>query len=134
MGLTGRFSTLLIPATALSPVSAFQLATFYVDGAFGSSLTLVVIVIVNLSFRPERFDRVLLILAASLAVAIKFTGVPYVAVTLFILTVTRFLLHRRWQEEKSLGRLLLADAATGACVLSAGVFILGYNPYVTNMR
>ncbi len=70
-GSIGPFSTLLISATALNPVSASQLATFYVDGAFGSSLTLVVMAIVNLSFRPERFDRVLLILATSLAVAIK---------------------------------------------------------------
>jgi hypothetical protein len=132
-GLHGLFGDLLAVATAFSPVVVAQLTTFYLDSALGSLVSLVILSAVNMLYRPERFDRVVFALCASLLIGVKFTGLVYVVAISGILLLLRVLKIR---EPRTFGavRLVAIDSFTVAGVLLAGTLILGFNPYVTNKQ
>jgi hypothetical protein len=132
-GLRGKYSVMLTIVTALSPVAAAQMVTVLSDGAMASLMTLIVMTSVNTLFRPIRFDRALFLLSASLVIAIKFTGGVYVVGAVCVMIAARLLLRRRYTATE-LRRALLSDVANAAAAICLGVLVLGFDPYVTNVR
>lgn len=132
LGLSGGYAKLLVAATALNPIAASQLTTYYIDGAMGSLMSLAVMIIVNLILHGAALDRLLFVLVASLAISIKFTGGAYVAVGILVLFVAPHLSPFR----KALDRrhVLFADIGMAAAALFLGVMVMGYDPYITNAR
>jgi hypothetical protein len=131
-GIRAMYAVLLAGATALNPVAASQMLTYYVDGALGSLLTLLILAIVNLIFKPGRYDWWVAIFAMSLACSMKFTGLVYVCVAIALLLAARLIVERRAGLLK-LVRILGRDLAHCSFALLLGVAVLGYNPYVTNL-
>jgi hypothetical protein len=132
MGVRGIYLACLVGVTALSSVSASQMLTYYIDGALSSLLSLIIMSIVSLVFFPMRHDRLLLFLAASLGIGLKFTVLPYVGIAAVILIAARFVINRR--KTSGLRKVLLLDSGSVAAALFVGVLVLGFNPYVTNVR
>ena len=133
LGLNDKYSAALAAAAALSPIVAAQLVSYYLDGAMASLLALVFVAIINLIFAPARFDRAIFVLSASLAMAIKFTGGPYVAGAFCVLIATRLVLYKVHTARK-LRRILLEDAVCAVASLGLGLLVLGFDPYVTNVQ
>jgi len=130
-GLGEPVSVLLGAIAAFSPVALSQINTFYVDGAIGSLMILILLSGVNIVFRAERLDRVVFVLAASLAIAVKFTAGPYIAGVALVMVAVRLWL--RWRKLTPwIAPQLRADLVSLLAVGFLGVVILGYAPYVTN--
>jgi hypothetical protein len=132
LGIKGRRLLLLVAVTAISPVVASQMVSYFVDGAMASLLSLMLMTIVSTVFFQGRFDRALFVFAASLAMAVKFTGVVYVAATVFLLLLTRLLLRRRYSVAELRSRLTI-DITSAVLAGCLGLLVLGFNPYVTNI-
>jgi hypothetical protein len=116
---------------AFSPVALSQMNTFYVDGAIGSLMVLIILAGVNIVFRAERLDRTVFVLAASLAIAVKFTAGPYVFAVALVMVAARFWL--RWRRlTPRIAAQLRADAVSLLAVGFLGIVVLGYAPYMTN--
>jgi len=97
-------------------------------------LTLILLAIVNLVFFARPLDRIVFFLSASLAIAVKFTGGHYLAAAVCVLIASRFLFRPRYPSPRPLHRVVLADVTVAMISICVGVLVLGYNPYVTNMR
>ena len=132
-GLSGGYCVVLVAATALNPVAASQMTSYYIDGALASLITLMVMAAASMVFRPARFDHAIFVLSASLAIAMKFTALPYAAAVACGVIATR-LLFRRQHETGNLPRALSADAVSVVAAFFLGVLVLGYSPYITNIR
>jgi hypothetical protein len=132
-GLSGLTNALATAAVAMNPIAAAQLFCYYVDGAIGSLLTMILFAIANIYVQPKRFDRTVFVMASSLAIGTKFTGGPYVVAALCLLIFARLLSLRRKTSAKP-SQLLITDALTGVLAVLLGVVVLGYNPYITNVR
>jgi len=128
-----RDAMLLAAATALTPVAATQIVSYYVDGFFVALLTITILAGVNLLIKPERCDRLLLALTISLLVATKFTGLVYAAVLIVLLLAARTLISRHLPAAQ-FWRVLSIDLATATSALGFGLLVLGYTPYITNLR
>jgi len=132
-GMRGSYRWLLTLIVLLSPVPLSQWTTFCVDGALGSLLTIVIMATVALLVRPNRLDRILFVLSASLLVAIKFTGLVYVVIAAgFLIGGTLALKHR--DSFANLRRGFLMNLAIVSAAIGLGVLVLGYDPYVTNLE
>ncbi|SFL72554.1 hypothetical protein SAMN03159341_10918 [Paenibacillus sp. 1_12] len=109
---------------ALNPVSVYQVFSYYVDGLLASVLLCLVALACLIFTRPGW----LLLSAYSalmiFAMNIKFTGIAYAGVLTIGLLVALYM-------SEQFGRLkqLFKVAAVGGLL---GVFLIGYNPYVTN--
>jgi hypothetical protein len=112
--------------TALNPVFIYQATTFYVDNLLASALTLVVAGLTL--YASTRQWRVLAIAlaAACLAINVKLTGLVYVAVILAVAVPAMWWWHGLVQARR------MAAAAAATAVVGGG--ILGYAPYVQNLR
>lgn len=124
-------SLLLAAGTALSPIAASQILSFYVDGAMASLMSLLILSILAQLGRPVWLDRVVLAAVASAACTTKFTGAAYVCVGLFLL-VAALLVYppgASWSQKSARFRPLLAPAV----LFFVMTLVLGYNPYVTNI-
>jgi hypothetical protein len=132
MGVSGIYRACLVGTTALASVSASQMLTYYIDGALSSLLSLMIMATISLVFFPARQDRLLLFVCASLGIGLKFTAIPYVGIIVLILIAARFFYARN--KTPGLRKVLLADAGCMAAALLVGVFVIGFNPYVTNVQ
>jgi hypothetical protein len=132
-GMRGSYRWLLTPVVLLSPVPVSQLTTYYADGAFGSLMTIVIMAIIALLVRPNRLDRILLVLSTSLLVALKFTGLVYVAIAACIL-IAGTLALKRGNNLEDRRREFLMDLAAVSAAICLEVLVLGYDPYVTNLK
>jgi hypothetical protein len=111
--------------TGLNPVFISQGTTFLVDGILASTLT--VLVAGLLLHVPTRQWQALAValLAACLAINVKFTGFVYVGVLLaFAVPVVLW-----WDGLKAAWRVATAAAAAGV----VGGLLLGWAPYVHNL-
>ena len=131
--ISSGYSTVLAAVVAVSAIAGSQLFTFYVDGALGALLIMAILTAVNIVFSPARYDRWLFFLSSSLAIAIKFTSLFYVAVVLLGLMATRILLQRT-REAADFRRKIRGDVILAAAVYLCGVLVLGYDPYITNVQ
>jgi hypothetical protein len=124
-------SLLLAAGTALTPVAASQILSFYVDGAMASLMSLLILSSIAQLGRPTRLDRTVLAAVAAAAFATKFTGAAYVCVTLFLLLIALLLLPTRssWSQKLIILKPMLATAA----LFAVATLVLGYSPYVTNV-
>jgi len=131
-GFTARTSTVLAAIAAFSPVAVAQISTYYVDGALGCLMVLIILSGVNAVFRPSPLDRTVFVLAASFAIGMKFTAGPYVVATLIVMAAARLWYRNRGSAVQA-GPGLRADAGSFLALAILGVLVLGYDPYITNM-
>lgn len=118
-------SLLIAAAAALNPVVFCQLPSFYVDGALGSLLLILLALAVLFFQAPQRRHLVTMLLALSILCVTKFTGVVY-AVFFSVGVGLSALLWKR-----KLVKPLLVTTVLGGVL---GFLFLGFQPYVTNLR
>lgn len=109
---------------ALNPVMVAQAPTYYLDGEIAALVTVLVGALIVYAVRPGWRELGLALVAASLLMSYKFTGVAYAAV-LFAFGVA----VAGWAHGLAAARRLAGGAAIAA-VLS--LLVLGYEPYVRN--
>lgn len=120
-------SLMLSGLLALSPVAAMQLSSFYVDGAMGA---LLIILTLSLSLlidkkSPPRWLLLLLIIAViSLVINLKFTGIVFAGITVFVFWLY-LLCMKRWSDVKML-------TLVGVISLVVGLLVIGSTTYITN--
>jgi hypothetical protein len=131
-GFSARTSTVLAAIAAFSPVAVAQMATYYVDGALGSLMVVVILSGINAVFRPSPLDRIIFALAASFAIGMKFTAGPYIVAVLILMVLARWWFRRRSSALQSAPGFR-GDAASLVTLAVLGVLVLGYDPYITNM-
>ncbi|OGO27381.1 MAG: hypothetical protein A2136_01530 [Chloroflexi bacterium RBG_16_54_11] len=110
---------------ALNPVSVYQSFTFYVDGQVASMYAIVLVLMLIAIRHPSRL--VFLTIGAALVTGlnIKFTASMY----LLILTGGLFIFYAfRWYCQSS----ILPPLEILAAGTLVGIFVAGYQPYVTN--
>lgn len=124
-------SLLLAAGTALSPIAASQILSFYVDGAMASLMSMLILSCLAQLGCPTWLDRIVLAASAAATFTTKFTGAAYVCVSLFLLLAALLLypLGSGWREKFGRIRPLLAAAA----LFVLATLLLGYSPYVTNV-
>lgn len=132
-GLGAGDSYVFAVATALNPVAATQMLSYYVDGALSSLLTIMLLAITNILFRPARYDRWVFVLSVSLAASIKFTGLAYSCIAILLMFAVRGIV-RWWSGVAAPRHAVRGDITYAALALFLGVGILGYSPYITNMQ
>jgi hypothetical protein len=110
---------------AFSPIAMSQLWTFYVDGALGSSLTVLVAAFVMYLALGRRWALAAALAAALLAANLKFTGLVY-AVMLVGFAIPATAICRG-------GRSAVNVAAAALLVGAVAVGVVGYAPYVRNL-
>ncbi len=122
-GLSAGWSLVLAVVAALNPVSVMQATTYYVDGALGCCLTVLVFSLVAFNITQSRLDLFLAIGASLIACNLKFTGPIYVAI--IALPVMIWWLRRQQLQVHHLRTVGLAALLLILCSV---------NPYLTNMR
>ena len=110
---------------AANPVSMYQSLSYYVDGQVSSLLILLALLLLLCLESADAGH--LLALAAVIVVAlnVKFTGTAY---TLLLLAISLLV---TWLARKRLLALPRIWLAIGVGIL-AGVFLVGFEPYITN--
>jgi dolichol-phosphate mannosyltransferase len=125
-----RLKTLPIIAiaalAALNPVSIYQSSCFYVDGLLASLLTSAIAALVLYLFARDWRALLVALLCACLIGNLKFTGLLYAVLILGAGVLASWYLR----GFRSAARFATFSAITGA----VAVFIIGYSPYVRNMR
>lgn len=124
LSLKRGMSVLVAGLAAANPVALAQLSTFYVDGLLASLLTILTAVAVLYVRRPAPRYLLAMIAAMALLCVTKFTGVVYAV--FYAGGIVLFALYRRRSQ---LSALLL----TQAMGMLAGVVLLGFQPYLTNL-
>jgi hypothetical protein len=122
---------LLASGTALNPIAASQLFSFYVDGAMASLCSILVISSVAQLQRPARLDRVVFIAAAAAVFTTKFTGAAYVCVTLGLIFAT--LIFVSFTDSFSRKIIAIKAMTVTTAWLCVVTLLLGFSPYVTNL-
>ncbi|MBI1277783.1 MAG: hypothetical protein GC179_06610 [Anaerolineaceae bacterium] len=120
--LNHRRVVLLSLLVVFNPVSIYQLFTFYVDGLMSSILVIVVSLFILMYRQPSRVLMVTLASAIVIMVNIKLTGAIYAAILGAIYSLW-FIWHKK-QYRVGFVACLFAG-------YSAGVLLVGYNPYIT---
>lgn len=118
-------SILLGLVTALNPVQITQAFTKYVDGQISICLTIVFVALVTMWVTPDRLNRIVLGAALLYGGSIKASGLLYFAIFVFFGLIPLIVKNKNWREFWII---------TGIAAISVlfSLFILGYNPYVTN--
>lgn len=126
-GLTVWSASALAAALALSPVVSAQLSTHMVDGVMSSVLlACLMLALLTVWAGPAPPELAALAAGLLLLVNVKFTGV-----FLAVVVVGGSLLASRALAGATHRRL--ARATAGLCaVVTSGVLLVGFNPYVTN--
>jgi len=122
-GLSARWSLVLAVVATLNPVSVMQTTTYYVDGALGCCLTVLVFSLVAFNITQSRLDLSLAICASLVVCNLKFTGPVYVGI--ITLPVTIWWLWRRQLQVRHLRAISVAALLLILCSV---------NPYLTNVR
>jgi hypothetical protein len=121
-GLSASWSLVLAVIAALNPVAVMQTTTYYVDGALGCCLTVLVFSLVAFNITKSRLDLFPAIGAALIACNLKFTGPIYVA----IITLP-VMIWWLWRRQLQVGHLRTIGLA-GLLLILCSV-----NPYFTNV-
>lgn len=108
----------------LNPIIINQWFTYYVDGQMACLLVCLVIAFISLTEFFNKYYFILLVSVLICALNIKFTAIAYVGI--FTLS---FFIYLLWNKKYQLFRKLLFPLAF---TIAIGVFLVGYNPYVTN--
>jgi hypothetical protein len=122
-GIPNSWAYALSVLTALNPVCVVQSTTFYVDGALGSCLAILIFSLLSYDVTRSTADLVLALCVALLACNLKFTGPVYTALILLPFSIW-WLLQRRL-----VARELLLCGIAASVLLAASI-----NPYFTNLR
>jgi hypothetical protein len=122
-GLSASWSVGLAVVAALSPVSVMQATTYYVDGALGSCLTVLLFSLLAFNITRSRLDLFLAAAAALMACNLKFTGPIYVASI-----VLPGLVWSLWKEQLAVRHFPIIGSAALLLILCS------VNPYLTNVR
>jgi hypothetical protein len=113
---------------AFNPIAINQLLSYYVDGAVGSLLLIVISQFISLAFSNQRNKDTSIFLslffASVILINLKFTGLVYLI--WLCLCFACLILHLR--QFQLLKRFLYVSLATGIIAVIIG----GFNPYVTN--
>jgi hypothetical protein len=122
-GLSKSKSIFISIIISLNPVVVFELASYLVDGLMISFLTIFTAALFSWFKEQNRLNIFLMILSAILTVTTKQTGLVYLCFIIagagFYIIVTRRELLKNYFYTQSIALLL-------------GIFIFGFNPYVTN--
>jgi hypothetical protein len=123
--LAGWQVTLLSLAVALNPVLITQLFTKYNDGQVSACITIVIIALVSVFFVIDRLNLMALCAAIIYGSDLKSSAFFYFGIFVAISLLIYFLFGRNWRRFWIIGT---------AGILSAivAIFVVGYNPYVTN--
>jgi hypothetical protein len=125
-GVGGLSAVLLALLAALNPVSTCQLLGFYIDGQMAALLTILTATALTALRACDVWISLVMAMAALLVVNLKFTGGAY-AVAILASAALWLLWRRRRVACRSVSLAL-------ACGLLVGVLVVGYSPYVTNLR
>lgn len=123
LGLRRLAAGLLAAVAALNPVVTSELTGFMVDGIMAASLLAAIAATVAAVRAPRRNVIAAAVAASIVAINAKFTGLAFLCVFL-----AATLLWVVFEHRVRLARFALLSGAT----LLVGVFLFGYNPYVTN--
>jgi hypothetical protein len=122
-GIPNSWAYPLSALAALNPVCVVQSTTFYVDGALGSCLAILVFSLLSYDVTRSSRDLLLALSAVVLACNLKFTGPVYTG--LILLPFAVWWLSKR----RPLARELLLCGGAALLLLAASV-----NPYLTNLK
>ena len=122
-GIPNSWAYPLSVLTALNPVCVVQSTTFYVDGALGSCLAILIFSLLSYDVTRSGRDLALALCAALLACNLKFTGPVYTALILLPFAVWWLL------ERRLVARDLLICGIAASVLLASSI-----NPYFTNLR
>ncbi|MDR0364770.1 MAG: hypothetical protein LBH92_07125 [Bacteroidales bacterium] len=109
---------------SLCPVVVNQLFTFYIDWIVYVLLLILISLLIDAIRRPDKFNLYFIGVSIFILVTIKFNILFWVAFTLLCYFIYIAILKRY----KLLKNLIISSAA-GAIL---GLFLAGYNPYITN--
>jgi hypothetical protein len=123
LGMSKPRAGMLAALVSLSPVVTCQLYSYYVDGLMIAYLACFAAAFVSWMRQPRAFIAILGATAAIQCINIKFTGLVYLCFIMAGFGLYSLLFNRQ---------RLLKYALVQAAPLLLGVFIWGYNPYVTN--
>jgi hypothetical protein len=110
---------------SLNPVAVYQSLSFYVDGQMSSLLCSFASLIVLLFVRSDSLIIVTLIMCIIMILNIKLTGFAYMFV--FMIGIGGFLFLNK---QRKLGLKILKISLISFLL---GIFLVGFNPYITNM-
>ncbi|HEX7973088.1 MAG TPA: hypothetical protein VF498_01660 [Anaerolineales bacterium] len=119
-------AVLLSLALAANPVSVYQSMSYYVDGQVSSIFILLGLLMLLALKRHDWAIWTALACAALVGLNIKFTGTVYVVTLLAALALVHWIVKPNLKAQ-----LPLWAALAAGCLL--GVFVVGFNPYVTNL-
>ena len=119
------WASVLSVLVALNPVVVYQSTTFYVDNLVASSLTVMVAGLVIFLAAPRWQAMLIAMLAAALAINLKFTALVYAAILLGLAALIV------WRQRGLTTAVQFSAAAATAGVI--GMIVLGYSPYVHNL-
>lgn len=127
---SSRHAALLTTLIAMAnPVGTSQLFTYYID--FPKYYLTLVVILTLITTGKEKLTKregfrqyALLFMTLAFGIGIKFNVAPDLALTMLF----GIIYHIREKERAKAYTLL----ATGILAATAGIFIFGYNPYVTN--
>jgi hypothetical protein len=122
-GVPDAWAYALSLLAALNPICIVQATTFYIDGALGSCLAILIFSLLSYDLTRSRRDLVLALCAVLIACNVKYTGPVYTALIVLPFAVW-WLCKRRWAARE------LQICGIAALVLLAG----SVNPYFTNLK
>ena len=112
---------------AFNPVSIYQSLSFYVDGQLSSLLVILAsFLCLFVNSKPKKFYALLIMINIILLVNIKFTSLIYSVIIILTFGIYLFC----YSKKKDFYKFILASSFS----LLIAVFIIGYNPYVTNTQ
>jgi hypothetical protein len=125
VGAARGWANLLALTVALNPVTLYQVPSFFLDGQLAIFCTLLIVLSLD-HFREPRWQTALLVAACTvMLVNAKFTGVVYAIALAAALSAAAWWRGRRVEARRY--------AAGQAAVILSAIFLVGYQPYVTNL-
>ncbi len=121
--LDGRARNGMALLLALNPVAVCQMFSFMVDGVLASLFLILSSQLLILLRDPSRLNFIMPGLAAVLLINVKSSGLPFALFLLGAYSVIAVV--HRWKEVRT-------AVFQGSAILFIGIFLFGYNPYVTN--
>jgi hypothetical protein len=113
------FISLLI---AFNPVTVYQLFTFYVDGQIAALITILIASLYLSMKKRSSLHLIIALIAFCIMSDIKFTGLIY--------SIVIFGFFGLWMIIKRMNIFRFAVAGVGGIMVT--LFLIGFNPYVTN--
>jgi hypothetical protein len=109
---------------ALNPVAVAQLFSGTVDGILSSAISIIVLLLVNFLFTREKRHFHKAMFMTVYFVNLKYTGLIYALILVFLIVTISSLWKRKFQKQ---------IAVSGFSTIFFSVFVIGFNPYVTNL-